>query len=618
MSTLQLTEAQIRNLASGGVFQRGWDYYYGGAVLRLIQRGDDIFAEVQGSDYEPYQVHVTVEDGDITATSCTCPYDYGDVCKHVVATLLTYLHQSEAIEQRPPVEELLAGLDAEQLRQIMLRLLERQPDLADLLESYVQQFSTQPAPTETGVPAPSKSLPPLNREAIRRQVSAALHASDRMRYEDGYGYGSQAYQLTPILNQLEPYLQAGSADVLEVLAEITEEYVDAWVYEEGYFDEAGDFSYTLAGYWVTALLNADLAKAERRKWASRIQQWQRSLADYGLDDALESARIAAEQGWDDPQIQRALRGEIERGEYREDDLEEDLLAARLQILERQGRNEEYLNLALAAGQLAQYAVMLVKLGRVEEATEVGLHSLATASEALGLAQALHEAGATDAALRVAEHGLSLETAAGPSGMLHASGIYIGEYPPALGDGKVALARWLRDQASAQGQTECALDAALVAARESVTLADYQAVQSLAGERWQALRDELLDQLRQRTSYWHLNGKVDIFLSEELFDDAIAVIEANEGAYELAEKTADALVKHRPNWVVDLSQRHAERIADQAKADRYSYAVRWLQRARDAARVAGREPEFRAYVQQLIAKHKRKYKLVPMLEQLLRR
>jgi uncharacterized Zn finger protein len=620
MTTPQLTETQVRNLATPEVFQRGWDYYYSSAVLRLVQRGDALLAEVQGSGYEPYRVHITFRDGDIATTSCTCPYEWSNVCKHVVAALLTYLYQPEEVEQRPPLTGLLAGLNADQLQEILLRLVEQQPELADLLESYVIAATSQPPTASSGIPTDSVPLPPLNLEIIRHQVSAALHAADRMRYAEDSWRGSSINRLAPILEQVDRYLQVDSGGgVLQVLEEITEEYVKAWLADEGYFDEAGDFFYTLADYWLTALLSADLTRAERQKWADRLEHWQSELSDYGFDEVFDTVYTAAEQGWDDPRLKRALRGEMGKGEYWEDEPPDgDLVAARLEILERQGRNEEYLNLALAADQVTHYAVMLAKLGRIEEATEVGLRSLAAPTEALAVAQALHTGGAVDAALRVAEQGLALEGDATSPGLLHTSGVHLGEYASSLGRGKVALARWLRDQASAQGQTERALHAALVAARESTTLADYQAAQALADERWPGLRDEVLNHIRQDTSYWNLDGKVDILLYEEMFDDAIAVVESSTGAYSLAEKVADALIERRPAWVIDISQRHAERIADQAKADRYSYAVHWLYRARDAARVAGREPEFRTYVEQLIAKHKRKYKLVPMLQALLRR
>jgi uncharacterized Zn finger protein len=41
----------------------------------------------------------------------------------------------------------------------------------------------------------------------------------------------------------------------------------------------------------------------------------------------------------------------------------------------------------------------------------------------------------------------------------------------------------------------------------------------------------------------------------------------------------------------------------------------LKRAREAYRVAGREAEWWAYLQELLERHKRKYSLMPILERL---
>lgn len=55
-------------------------------MINLHQTQEDCFeAVVRGS--EMYNVKVTMEDIQITKFSCDCPFDYGPVCKHVVAVL---------------------------------------------------------------------------------------------------------------------------------------------------------------------------------------------------------------------------------------------------------------------------------------------------------------------------------------------------------------------------------------------------------------------------------------------------------------------------------------------------------------------------------------------------
>ena len=54
--------------------------------------------------------------------------------------------------------------------------------------------------------------------------------------------------------------------------------------------------------------------------------------------------------------------------------------------------------------------------------------------------------------------------------------------------------------------------------------------------------------------------------------------------------------------------------DEGRAQHYSDAIRWLEIVR-AAYPAERLPEWRAYLDEQIERHKRKYKLRPMLEEL---
>lgn len=60
-----------------------------------------------------------IEDDKILSTSCTCPYDWGGICKYVVAVLLNFIHKPESVEEQPTVSALLANLNESELREIL-------------------------------------------------------------------------------------------------------------------------------------------------------------------------------------------------------------------------------------------------------------------------------------------------------------------------------------------------------------------------------------------------------------------------------------------------------------------------------------------------------------------
>jgi uncharacterized Zn finger protein len=111
-----------------------------------------------------------------------CPYE--DHCKHIAATLLACLREPEAVEERPPLEELLAPLDRDRLQALLLVLAAEQPGLID----YIERQIAPPLPVPQ-VESATLRRAPLDTHALRRQVRAALQPNyDR----SNYGYAGDA------------------------------------------------------------------------------------------------------------------------------------------------------------------------------------------------------------------------------------------------------------------------------------------------------------------------------------------------------------------------------------------------------------------------------------------
>ncbi|MDB2226430.1 SWIM zinc finger family protein [Halorubrum ezzemoulense] len=138
-----LTEAAVRGLARPQSYDRGGNYYAEGAVVKLVRRGETIRAAVEGSQYEPYQVRIDLDETGVVDTACSCPYDHGGICKHRVAVLLTYVRDSDGIDQRPPISELIADAEPEILRDVLTSLIESRPELASQIESELETAESE-------------------------------------------------------------------------------------------------------------------------------------------------------------------------------------------------------------------------------------------------------------------------------------------------------------------------------------------------------------------------------------------------------------------------------------------------------------------------------------------
>jgi uncharacterized Zn finger protein len=137
-AALFITEGLILSKVTEKSFERGQDYYESGMVESVVRRGSRLFAEVLGSEEDPYHVGVAFQEDDFRA-SCTCPYDWEGYCKHVVAVLLTWIHDRDLIYVRAPIDDLLAKLDADKLRALIFRMVETDAGLSETIDEFCGQ-----------------------------------------------------------------------------------------------------------------------------------------------------------------------------------------------------------------------------------------------------------------------------------------------------------------------------------------------------------------------------------------------------------------------------------------------------------------------------------------------
>ncbi|HKR60625.1 MAG TPA: SWIM zinc finger family protein [Pyrinomonadaceae bacterium] len=592
MPAQKLTEALIRRLTSAQTFSRGEEYYIAGAVSDLTLRGNSLRAQVEGSRYEPYRVLVEVDDGGVIGVRCTCPYDLGGYCKHVVAVLLAYVRQPGCVAERCSVDELLTGLRRDELMDLLTQLLSAHPHLTDWVEAQLAVKTTSGSSKASA--KPRRRSRPIDPAPFRRQAESILGGLGRIRPSDAYWATSGTVdEIRKLLKQAQPFIEAGDGrNALLILEAVTEVYVDRWTDFDDSDGELGELFSDLGLLFSEAILSVDLTQEERSEWAEKLTNWQRNVEGYGIDEGFGIAIAAAAQGWDYAPLQSAMQGQItEKGGWEGEVpwYADELAVVRLNVLERLGKTTEYLNLAEAEGQTDKYVTMLVKLGRSQEAIEYGLKYLATPDEMLTLATSLREHGLAVEALGVGEHGLMLE----------------GETRH--------LGRWVRDLASGLEQPEIALKAARIVFERALSLEDYQAVQAISGAEWATIKKQLLNVLARSG---HASGKIDVYLYEGMVHEAVQAVDQNSYVgYDTLERVVDAACQSHPDWVISQCKKQAEPIMDSGKSKYYHHAARWLAKVRQAYKTSDREREWSKYLEGLIGKHARKSSLRAHLEAL---
>lgn len=133
--SIVVSEDQILAKVTEKSFKRGMEYFDWGMVESVVRRGNRLFAEVLGSEEDFYHVGIALQEGDFSA-SCTCPYDWGGYCKHIVAVLLTWMNDRDSVPVHASIEELLSDLDADRLRTLIFQMVETDPGMAETIDEY--------------------------------------------------------------------------------------------------------------------------------------------------------------------------------------------------------------------------------------------------------------------------------------------------------------------------------------------------------------------------------------------------------------------------------------------------------------------------------------------------
>lgn len=212
---MTLTLDNFKQTISPEILERGRRYYNRGYVVDLSLDGEaEWSAVVEGT--EPYDVQIIQGPGGELRTGCTCPYDYGPICKHIAATLYAIeeafpeYHSSRrpkpAKPRRTRADRLQAALQAappEQLVKLLLELADADRDIMNRLLLRLDAVGEKPAD-------------------YRQLVRDALRISGRHGFLDYRATMQAATKILPILHQAGDALPAQPQKALAIYQAVFE------------------------------------------------------------------------------------------------------------------------------------------------------------------------------------------------------------------------------------------------------------------------------------------------------------------------------------------------------------------------------------------------------------
>ena len=176
---LLISNDYLIRLAGKPAFNRGIDYFKGGHVLELKQKGSRITAEVEGS--EIYLVTLKWTSSQLDG-ACDCPASEGfDFCKHCVAVALT-LREAQAEQNKLAQGGTENRIKAFLLKQNREKLADWLLELIETDRTLLQQWSMR-ADRDLGV---------LDVKALKKRITAAIPYNRNLyRYKQVRNYFAQ-------------------------------------------------------------------------------------------------------------------------------------------------------------------------------------------------------------------------------------------------------------------------------------------------------------------------------------------------------------------------------------------------------------------------------------------
>lgn len=587
-----ITEKRLRSMADSARFQRGQEYYQGGAVTGLRQYRGRVSATVAGS--RDYRINLWEQDGTLKF-ECSCPdgMDYA-FCKHCVAVGLALLEQTGTEDTsenkstgKTSQKKALKEITAEDIHAWL-----EQQDAAALADLLVEQaMDDQNLYRKLQLRVANNLGGDTNISVVRKTLGEAILPGYIIDYHAAYGY---AKTVESAIDSLEALLKNGQAGAVIELTEFALHKAEEALHNMD--DSDGYMSGIFERLQALHLEACHKAKPDPQVLVERLFKWELT----GEWDVFSgaAARYAGVLGKSGMERYR----ELARAEWR-----------KVKPLTRNARKPTDYEESHRRRRITYIMETLAQqTSDVEALVEVLRHDLSLPYSFLKIAGAYKEAGKADKALEWAERGIKTF--------------------PDTPDSR--LLEFVADEYHRLKRHDEAMGLIWQLFTDRPGLEQYRQLKQHATcrKQWPHWRKQAMDHLlgllknnpaQKRPSgnfyfsyaYGHRSVLVEIHLWENNVDAAWELAQGGDLHEELWLKLADKRAKQHPDDAIKIYRNQVESAVGQTNKKDYSVAVRYLEKIRTLMAQSGRENAFSSYLEALRATHKRKRSFIAMIEKL---
>ena len=577
MTTLRLSEKDIRKWIETASCERGHRYFENDAILDAQRQGMTLKAYCEGSQLHPYRVNVTFGGDGISGAHCSCPVGGSGRCKHVAALLFTYLNRPDDFREVEELDTSLGKRTKEELVGLIKQMLARQPELEALVET--------PLPTE------ARRCTSIDLESYRRRAAAAFRCIQHTSWRVEMGIATELNSIVELGKGFAEQVNCASAAI--VYQAISQEVLSHY---EMFDDEEGELGSVVndcvkeLGQCLAGVENDTTVREMILHALFDIYRFDVDFGGVGLGDEVPDIILKHARPEERRTVADWVRSAIpsEKKDSWSNNWHREEYGGFLLDLEKEALDDEgYLRICRETRRLVDLVERLLALGRCEEAiTEA---EKADDYYLLQLADIFvaHDQGET------AEHLLVERT-------------------KTTRDSRIL--EWLKKRYKEQGNISAALALAQKLFQIHAELSTYQEVRGLAQKvgDWEKFRIRLLNDITRRKEY---NLLTKIYLDEGEIDRALETVKRTQicaWTPNLQIEVARAAEKTRPHSSIEIYLQLAEVLINVRGRDNYRQACIYLSRARNLYQRINQEETWTRYV---LALRERNRSLRALMEEL---
>jgi uncharacterized Zn finger protein len=573
-----LTEDDIPELLGAVYASRGDSYQKQGRVHHCRRTRTQLSALCDGSRPTPYKVRVDLDDGEVAGARCSCPI--GGWCKHVAALLYEWVREPKACEESSSLQKRLEGCSKEDLLAIIDKMLFRRPELEEFVDVWIlaQATGSDEASQERRV----------ERDEFYKRAEQIV----RGYTGHGWDYGATSGVVSDLEELLSIGLQYADADRPADAAAVFGGVLQALRENYDYFDDSngeyGDILIETTAQLAEAFeqITDTFARAEVIPDLWNAWVYDNEFGGIGMMEAVEDAVVKTGResekdcllDWLNEYLQKIPQDDEWSTGWRRESAGEFALTLEADQLSE----DEYLDRCRQLGQLDRLVPALLDRGLVDEARE-----RAAEAEPSKLRRF--------ADLFIA-HDLSDDAVDLMQSAVQRADDYRAD----------RLRDWLIGFYADHDQPGEALPYARANFDRLPSAKSFMRVRQLAREveRWEELRPELVDRLRQDAPF----ELVEVYLQDGEHDAAIDLwADAADTGYlgiMSAAKIAEAVRQTHPDSAIDLWLQAADHFISDRGRGNYRRACAYLAETRDVYRDTGRTAQWDELVNRLFEEHRR--------------